>query len=110
MDSNIDTTLQTTLKVKRFGKQKRDIKSDKLVVGDLIKIEKGMRIPADCILVRSKDESIVLDQKQLNVGESKFSFYWRGDYDYTAVELESALGTNNFSGKLPFLLSHTFVK
>jgi magnesium-transporting ATPase (P-type) len=83
-----------------------------LVVGDLIKIEKGMRIPADCILVKSKDESIVLDQKQLNVGESKFLLdrNLTRDSDYTAVELESALGTNNFSGELPFLLSHTFVK
>ncbi len=44
------------------------IKASELVVGDLIKIEQGMRIPADCILINGYD--VATDESSLT-GEAE---------------------------------------
>lgn len=38
--------------IHRYGKKIKKIKREELVVGDLIDITEGMRIPADCILTK----------------------------------------------------------
>lgn len=69
---------------------------DELVVGDLVTIESGMRVPADCILVEGMD--IFCDERM----------YPEGDND--VKKLVSFGVENNTSNPDPFLLSRSFVK
>jgi magnesium-transporting ATPase (P-type) len=43
-----------------------EIKNEETVVGDIILLEAGMRIPADCILIEGQD--ITIDEAYYNEG------------------------------------------
>ena len=91
-----------------------------LVVGDLIKITQGMRIPADCVLVSvAKNKCLEVDQTLLN-GDSKTlrvkpliekNNEHYDDNDMINEVSETELDLSQFSdGSLPFLLGNTFVQ
>jgi Ca2+-transporting ATPase len=69
---------------------------DELVVGDLVSIESGMRVPADCILVEGMD--IVCDETMYPEGLNNVK------------KLISYGVERNEENPDPFLLSRSFVK
>lgn len=90
------------MKRERYGPEWQEILSTEIVVGDLIKIERGMRVPADCILtdVCGNCNHIELDQKLLNGPHEK---------NYKAIPVDQALSAQK-NNMLPFILGHTFVQ
>jgi Ca2+-transporting ATPase len=66
----------------------------KLVVGDIILLEAGSRVPADCIIVEGQD--VTIDE----------SFYHKGDN--RAVKKEAS-NSENYTTADPFLLSQTLI-
>jgi len=65
-----------------------------LVVGDLIKLEAGMRVPADCVLIEGTD--IATDESAMT-GEPE------------QVEKQSVTAQNYEHNPIPFLLGNTLV-
>jgi magnesium-transporting ATPase (P-type) len=66
-----------------------------LVVGDIILLETGSRIPADCILIEGSD--ITVDE----------SYYYEDDA--TAIKKSVATANNSMDYPDPFLLSNTLI-
>ena len=66
-----------------------------LVVGDIVIIESGMRVPADCILLRGMD--ITVDEALYHEGRS------------TIVKKQVATGKNHRNNPDPFLKSRSLV-
>ena len=66
-----------------------------MVVGDIILIEAGMRVPADCVLVDGMD--IVVNEALYNDGRE------------TLVKKHLSTGYNHRGNPDPFLLSQTLV-
>ena len=64
------------------------------MVGDVVKLEAGMRVPADCILIKGAD---------ISVNESDFT----GEPDL--VNKEALTESNLENGPMPFLLAKSLI-
>ena len=65
------------------------------MAGDIILLETGARVPADCIIVEAQDLSV--DESFYNTGENK------------AIKKQHADDSNYSQGADPFLLSNSFI-